>query len=781
MIERNPSRQLYAHTAEGRELEPLCTHAAAVAAHARRLAEKFDAGDLAYAAGLLHDLGKAKPAFQDYLLGRTKRSEPHSAEGARFAQGHYSKPKLNNAPVGRLLAFCIAGHHAGLANGSAHGGGTAPLEERLAQAKRIQPWFPPDDLPRLGKEPHPLKGTNDDPFARAFFTRMLFSALVDADFVETERWFNETTPDAAPRGTDLTPQQLKNALDAHIREKFESRPQDSDLARLRAEVLADCRAAATQPQGLFSLTVPTGGGKTLSSLAFALDHAVAHDLDRVIYVIPFTAIVEQTAAVFREALKNSDAILEHHSAFDEAKFAADAGKEADLDLNRLRLAAQNWDRPIVVTTAVQFFESLFANRPGRCRKLHNIARSVVILDEVQTLPVKLLRPCLAALATLVRGYRTSVVLCTATQPALTREAGLGAPEGLQNVREIIPDGRQLYRRLKRVRAEVAAAPLSDTQIIDAVRPVDRALVVVNNRRHARELFEAMQRAGFDGARHLTTAMTAAHRQLVFDGIRHDLDPRNDRPARVVATSLIEAGVDISFKAVWRAWAGLDQIVQAAGRCSRNGELGPEGGRLVIFEPEPGEGRGIPRELIPNVEAAQRVLRDREDPLSEAAVAAYFRELLWVKGDGGTWRQLDNVKVGEAKLHGIMTAIKETAHGLDFCFADIAQAFRIIEDTMVPVIIPASIFAVDGAPDEGFLNGIEHRASLGGVLRDLQRHTVQVPRKARSTLIETGNARRIAPDKLGEQFVVLGNRDLYSADSGLNWTDPTLRSVESLMF
>ena len=324
---------------------------------------------------------------------------------------------------------------------------------------------------------------------------------------------------------------------------------------------------------------------------------------------------------------------------------------------------------------------------------------------------------------------------------------------------------------------MTSGPLSDGQLIEALTGVDQGLVIVNNRRHARELFAMMRDCKLLGARHLTTAMTARHRQIVLAAIRDDL--KHNRPVRLVATSLIEAGVDISFKAVWRAWAGLDQIVQAAGRCNRNNELGPEGGRLTIFAPEEKEGRAIPRELKPNIEAAQRVLRDGADPLAPETVSAYFDDLLWTKQDGGHWRQLDNVKVGERELRGIMKAIDETKHGLNFPFADIAQAFRFIEETMVPVIIPASIHAMGGVAD-ALLNSIPHLPSLGGVLRELQRHVVQIPRQARQALIETGSASTIAPDKFGEQFVKLTNAALYTDDAGFDWSNPTFRTVESLI-
>jgi CRISPR-associated endonuclease/helicase Cas3 len=757
---------LYAHTS-GKHKEPLDDHLKEVAELTRDFTQKFGAEEFGYCAGLLHDLGKAKIKFQKYML-KNGPGEPHAGEGARFVKAYWGRSSAEAR--GQMLAYVIAGHHSGLANGIAFGGGTAPLKERLRQAEEIKPWF---DVPDITKPPRPFSESGIGAFGQAFFIRMLYSALVDADFLATERWFAkvEGKEQRAEWGGSL--QSLKSALDLTLGKFL---PAKNDLAILRSQVLADCRRAGERNQGLFSLTVPTGGGKTLSSLAFALEHCRKHNLDRVIYVIPFTSIVEQTAKVFREALNDPDAVLEHHSNFSEENISGDS----ENDIEKLRKAAQNWDRPIIVTTAVQFFESLYARRSSRCRKLHNIARSVVILDEAQMLPLKLLRPCLAALNELQRGYHTSIVLCTATQPALTNSAGLKAVEALKDVREIIQPDRDLFHRLKRVRA-VKGGTLSDGQLVEAMREKDSALCIVNNRRHARELFEELSKADVPGAYHLTTAMTPKHRRHILDEIRQLLKVK--KSVRLVSTSLIEAGVDISFDAVWRAWAGLDQIAQAAGRCNRENELGHEGGELIIFEPEELEGRAPPRELKQFADTARSALDNHDDPLCERAVADYFRELLWRKSGADQHRpkSLDSAKVGESEIPGIMKAIDDSAPGLNFCFADIAQAFRMIENSMVPVIIPETdnILGI-GAPEAliGRLHGMD---KAGGVARELQPYLVQVPHRALASLLAAGAARVVQPEKFGNQFVLLETKSLYRMDCGLNWDDPEFLSIEGHIF
>lgn len=499
-------------------------------------------------------------------------------------------------------------------------------------------------------------------------------------------------------------------------------------------------------------------------MVFALRHLVEHGLSRVVYVAPFTAIIEQTADVLREALGDAGAVLEHHSAF-----APDGDDDMEDERTAAARAAENWDRPVVVTTAVQLFESLFAADPRRCRKVHRLARAVVILDEAQAIPLPVLRPSIAAMAELARGYGATVVLCTATQPAVTRAAGATFPEAMCDVREIAPNPPALQRRLARVRFEQAGV-LSDAAIAARLKEAGQGLVIVNARRHARELFGAMD--GTPGRRHLTTTMTGAHRRSVLQSVRADLAEK--RPCALVATSLIEAGVDISFPLVMRALAGLDSIAQAAGRCNRNGEMGERGGTVVLFEPEPGEGRAPPKELQRFADVARRVLADYTDPLCQDALNAYFRELYWQKGD----KALDSrtVRIGDGAIDGVLKVISQQQGG---AHASVAEAFRLIDQETTPILVPMDA-TPHGAPAELIASLKGERGSLRGLLRKLQPFTVPVPRRIASGLLAAGSAEIIGEATFGQTFVCLTNPSIYHEESGLDWSDPTFREAESLM-
>lgn len=723
--------------------------------HASSNSATFGLAPFGAAVGQLHDIGKCSQEFQKYIKGLGS-SPDHSTAGAIVAAEIYG-PKL-----GRLLAFTIAGHHAGLADGA------DSLARRLANPGRLPDYR--DWRAHVGVLPamadlvsaaaH-LKPSPEPGFAFAFLTRMLFSALVDADFIATERFYAQIAGEIRVRGEHRSIIDLRDRL----RVAMAVERADTPVNRLRAEVLNHAIAGAELAPGLFTLTVPTGGGKTLASLSFALEHAVRQGLRRVVYVIPYTSIIEQTAAVFRAALGTDDDILEHHANFEWDRAGTDAeGLDGG---DKLRRSAENWDAPIIVTTAVQFFESLFAARTSRCRKLHNLAGAVIVLDEAQTLPVPLLRPCLAAIDELARNYGASVVLCTATQPALRRiDDALPKAWALSvdDARELAPDPRGLYDRLRRVTVERLAAPVADGAVAARFAEAPQMLCIVNSRAHAHDLFEAIRDQS--GARHLTTTMCAAHRQAVLAAIRADLAV--ERPTRVVATSLIEAGVDVDFPEVWRAMAGLDSIAQAAGRCNREGKL--THGRVVVFDPAD---RPAPRAFAAMTAATREVMRHHDDLLGLDAVTDYFRILYFHHGTG----HLDAARL-DGEVYPIMRNIADTANRFDFPFASIARAFRLIDEAMVPVLVPYDATA------RGLLRDLAAATErpAARVLRGLQRYTVPVPDKVRRMLISAGNAATIGPAaRDGSPFVELVNTALYDEMVGLKLDDPGFRSPEQNIF
>ena len=486
-------------------------------------------------------------------------------------------------------------------------------------------------------------------------------------------------------------------------------------------------------------------------MSFALEHARQHDLRRIIYVIPFTSIIEQNAAEFRKAFAPLDeAVLEHHSTFDDSKLKDQDSKD------KLRRASENWDAPVVVTTAVQFFESLFADRYARCRKLHNIAGSVIILDEAQMLPPDFLLLIMQTIKELAQNYRCSVVMCTATQPAV--QAADGFYRGFENVREIAPEPEALFAQLRRTTVQHIGQQ-SDADLLAKLGEYPQMLVIVNNRRQARSLYDAAAKLALDGVFHLSTLMCAAHRSQTLDNIRTHL--RSGAPCRVIATSLIEAGVDVDFPLVMRAEAGLDSVAQAAGRCNREGKRLPENSFVWIFAPE--EQWKAPPELAAQA-AVMRLTADSfsDDLLSTQAVAAYFAELYQLKGS-----ELDNKKI--LKMHN------DTGQSLDFPFQTIADKFRMIESHMQPLIIP---FDVDA---ENLISSLHHADHIGGLLRKLQPYTVQIPEKALAALCKAGRIEPINEKNFGKQFYTLIGLDLYDEVAGLSWEDLNFFRAEGLTF
>ncbi len=651
----------YAHT--GADCTPACQdwqalneHLRAVAEGAKRRAEeaRSEVAATAYLAGLLHDLGKYRPEFQQYLRGQRGRSERTRHKEAGAARGKEGGHVL--------VAFAVAGHHGGLPNPAAV---KAHAEAGRLVAQEVWPWASVD-CPELAlRAPDPLTGRPR--LELDLLTRLIFSCLVDADWDDTSRHEREVVrglkPEPAP--SPLAAAERLSRVMAFI-QKRAAESKEPRVAALRGEVLRACLSAADQPPGLFSLTVPTGGGKTLSGLAFALRHAAQHGLRRVIYVVPYLSILDQNALVIRDALGAEDdgmVVFEHHS-------LAEPGGNDQEDLQQREAAArraENWDAPVVVTTNVQFFESLFANRPGRCRKFHNIARSVILLDECQSLPADLIAPTCGMLRQLVEHLGCTVVLCTATQPAFghvtLKEHQRLCP------REIAAPSLGLFARLRRVAVEWRTQPpgLTWEQVAGEMAGQHQALCVVNTRRAARELFQALDGRGVERM-HLSTAMCPAHRLAVLGRARSLLE--EGKPCLLVSTQLIEAGVDIDFPVVWRELGPLESIIQAGGRCNREGAIttpdGAPGGRVIVFRSRDAGSPAGWYQLGTDTLQTTFLALGREPCIDDPADIREYFNRLYAKGD------LDAKKIDD--------------HRSKMEFADIAEKYRLIDDDGFPVVV-----------------------------------------------------------------------------------------------
>ncbi len=684
--------------------------------------------------GLWHDLGKFAPEWQDYLEAK---SDPHSTEiaGKLDHSSAGARHAVSRIPhVGTFLAYLIAGHHAGLADGISDS--NTSLENRL----RLRPTSldgPPELLAFANTLP-PIPLASDSGPSHAFFLRFLFSALADADFLSTEAFMSADRARFRPTAQPSIAA-LESTLTTHL-ENLASKARPSPVNQYRANILRDCRSAANAPPGLFSLTVPTGGGKTLSSLAFAVSHARIHDLRRIIYVIPYTSIIEQNAAVFREALSalGPDVVLEHHSSFDP-----------DKETTTSRLATENWDARLIVTTNVQFFDSLHAHKTSRCRKLHRIARSVVILDEAQSLPTKFLAPCLRTLEELTAHYQTSVVLCTATQPAIIRNDEFKI--GLQPPREIIPDPADLYQSLRRVTTTRLPGKTLDEPLIHHLRDHPQALCIVNTRRHARCLFDLLPN---DPARfHLSALVCPEHRTEKLRTIKHRLD--TDLSVHLISTQLIEAGVDIDFPVVFRALAGLDSIAQSAGRCDREGRLtaaaGTPAGRLFLFEPPAAPPPGF---LASTAASAAEVLSaDPTDPLDLSVIESYFRTHYWKHENSTDEKNIRDCWPREPLRHPRQL--------LQYKFKTCGETFRLIDnDYTQPVLIP---YGDKGRHLCDLLRETFDPSEIRDLARKLQRFTVNIPPHQHAALLRAG----ILIPLHDTRFFLLNSAPHYDDECGLH--------------
>lgn len=640
----------------------LVQHLVSVAEKAAAFAHPFNADSLAQLLGLLHDLGKCNPDFKRYLEAKFKgenfRPVPHSIWGACFA---YKLISACSKARWSEIALPIYGHHGGLIDPGNLEQEILQFLQKQPQALKLMHEFFGNIQTRVAQARVTLPEIGKASTRREFFVRMLFSALVDADYLDTESHFD---PEKArlrgcwPQIGELW-ERFGSGRAAFLRKREAEGPQtDSAVLRVRQEVYEGCLKAAEQYPGFFRLTVPTGGGKTLSGLAFALKHACMYGLRRVIVALPYTSIIDQTAHVYREVL-GDDAVLEHHSAFE----LPENGEEGQgMEAIRLRLASENWAAPLIVTTTVQLFESIFSNKPSKCRKLHNIAKSVIILDEVQTLPPHVLEPTLDVLSTLVEDYGVTVVLSTATQPVFEGEpfSQLLPTEKLRG--EIVPNYSKHFELLQRVSYDFRPEPVSWAVLAKELRERAQVMVVLNTRRDALALLNEL--SPDEGAFHLSTLLCGAHRRAILEEIRRRLS--TGELVKLISTQVVEAGVDLDFPVVYRAIGPLDRIVQVAGRCNREGTLGPKGGKVILFEPKNG---GAPRgPYFVGVEKAKLLLQEYpvgrlNDP---ELYWEYFRRLY-------ADVTLDKRKVQEYRV--------------EMNYPEVAARYKLIEETTVPVVVP----------------------------------------------------------------------------------------------
>ncbi len=684
-------------------------HLRGVAVLAESFAVTFGAGDWGQLAGLWHDLGKYQKSFQDYIRGASGYDAhietahgkvDHSTAGALHAVERTQES--GKKAIGRILAYIIAGHHAGLPDWLSAERPASSLDSRLRQAKLLADTLAAKPPGSILDAPLPTSNPGGER-DHALWIRLLFSCLVDADFLDTEQFMNPAK--TAQRGRYPTLTELEPRFGTYMA-GLAAKAQATPVNRMRALVLERCRNAADQSPGLFSLTVPTGGGKTLASLAFALRHARQHGKRRILYVIPYTSIIEQTADVFREVF-GADAVLEHHSNF-----------ETEQETPRSRLACENWDAPLIVTTSVQFLESLFANRTSRTRKLHNLVDSVVILDEAQLLPPDFLTPILQTIRQLSHYYGVSFVLCTATQPDLSSRHSFDfSLKGLENVREIVGDAaavQALHEGLRRVKLTLPddfLTPVTWEALAAELETHPRVLCIVDRRDDARILHGLLP----PDAIHLSGLMCGQHRSEVIAKIKQRLKNSNV-PLRVISTQLVEAGVDLDFPVVYRALAGLDSIAQAAGRCNREGRL-CNLGQVVVFVPPTQPPAGHLRQAC---QAGRQVLQRRPtDPLAPALFAEYFQRLYWQKGT----EQLDR--------QGIVPLLKNNQR-LEFNFRTAAERFQLIPEIQAPVIVRYgdNEWLLDQLARFG--DGLERK-----LLRQLQRYVVNIPRRVHQGLLVAG--------------------------------------------
>lgn len=697
----------------------LTAHLTDVSRLAESFGEEFESGEWLKTAGLLHDLGKFNPKWQEYLLkcnGEYEQTENidaelnkkkiekigHSAAGAIYCSKIFSENQ------GRILSYLIAGHHTGLPDWEKLHARLAKEAHHLQEALKGAPpqtiLSPP--LPEI--IPTFIRAENDI----HLWIRMMYSCLVDADYLDTEKFMSPERNEL--RASQKSVAELKIQFD-NFMEKKEQDAEFSPINKMRKQILEECREKASLNPGFFSLTVPTGGGKTLSSMAFALEHAMRYNKKRIIVAIPYTSIIEQTAAVYKEIF-GADNVIEHH---------CNLSPEKETVLSQL--AAENWDAPVIVTTNVRLFESLFASKSSDCRKLHNIANSVIILDEAQTFPPEFLKPILSVLKSLVGGFKTSIVLCTATQPSLSGKIGSGKAEftGLDKseIREIIADTSALFQAFQRTQIKIFGdlnAPPSWEEIASKLREYDQVLCIVSTKKDCLTLHELMP----EGTIHLSGHMCAYHRRHVIREIKEKL--KKNSPVRVVCTQIIEAGVDIDFPVVFRALSGIDSIAQAAGRCNREGKQ--TSGTVYVFKSEKSAPSGLLRKAESAAFELYKLNAQKYTELTPETFEIYFRSFY------SKINKFDQNEINEL-------LVKNAADNIKIQFRTASNKFKMIDDkNQYPIIVKYHFISdsnKSGNNIEELINKLQQAGPDKYLMREFQGYTVTVFEKTKNEMLENG--------------------------------------------
>jgi len=715
--------------------QPLLEHLTGTAEKASCFAKYFGKSETAFMCGLLHDIGKYSDDFQERIKNDGKLCD-HSTAGAKVL-------KSMNPAIGGLLGYVIAGHHSGLLNGggwgAVHDDGSlfGRLKKEVPDFSAYKLEITENMYPALNNiamqlaSTKPLNSRNQG-FCFSFLVRMIFSCLVDADFLDTEKFMNDGK---ITRGIECNFNELEEKIIKHAG-KFKA---DSDINKKRREIFEQCLKKAEGNPGVYKLSVPTGGGKTIASMAFSLKHIRYNPkLRRIIYVIPFTSIIEQNARVFSDIL-GEKYVLEHHSNYD-------FGENDENNYNIKKLSAENWDIPVVVTTNVQFFESIYGNKSSKLRKLHNIANSVIVLDEVQMLPTDYLIPCVKALEELVNNYNCSVVLCSATQP----EAERFMSEKIK-AEEICSDITELYESFNKTKIKFIGNITSD-ELVKRLQGVTQCLLIVNTKKQARNLYEKIKMEyGQEGVFHLSTYMCPAHRFEKIQEIRKRL--KNEAKCIVVSTSLIEAGVDVDFPVVYRAMCGLDSIIQAAGRCNR--ERKKDLAYVYVFDFTDEEYKVNKSSPFGNYLGQRQSITEiiackYEDVTRPEALKKYFDMLF------------SNTSISELDKKSIVKRLNEGCDMMpdfNFDFEDIAHDFKMIDENSYSVIVRYN----DDA--EKKINELEYGYYTRDKLRSLQKYTVGL---SLNELIKLKDINAVK--ELGTNTYMLVSREDYSDETGVKMPD-----------